>query len=452
MSPLFKIVLDSPARRNHVPGSVISGYISLDTEKDIDIHRVHITFQGHAHVHVQRRKSNYIHYADRINFFRDEQDVFKGPYTLRANTYQWPFRLAVPLNCQRLDVNPARWGDTSLQINGIPSRIKFNTDLGQCIPPTFSDSNGGLDDNPCRIFYNLGATLNPSRGGHRFQRQLDDQTEIHVAVPRANEHVDPRLERRRFRFETRSLHLNPSTGEAPLSFREKLRSYLHSDKLPRSVFIINFQIPTTTIIGSPLPLRIGVSHDFNASTAQIIPLVHLKKLSVELLPHTFTRIETSIGAPWSAHGNSWEGGAKQLAHLPAEGIVVSEDVDLSHLVRLTASDASTPSFETFNICRHYSLSIKATIVCAGVKHQLERLVRDFTVLPAVSPPSMETIELPEDSYGNTDVSSFHGGDPPRFDIATNSVHQSLVTKIIPPPQYEYEPPYGNEIPHANQSP
>ncbi|MCJ1392640.1 hypothetical protein MMC18_005510 [Xylographa bjoerkii] len=309
----------------------------------------------------------------------------------------------------------------------------YDTDLGQCIPPTFSSgSSRCFDDSPGRISYRLEATLIPFRGGHLFQRQIIDEVEVHVVVPRAKERVDPRVEQKQFRFETQTLHLNPSTGDGSLSFRGKLHSHLHHDRFPLSVVSINLQVPTDAIITSLVPIRIGVSHDFDAFTSQITPMT----------PAT-GRLET----PRKTGGDGYE---KELAHLPLDGILVSEDLNLSHVDRHSTSDASAHSFQSFDICRDYSMKIKATIECASVKHYLEHLMHELTLLSVVPPLTPETVGLAADSYSPAEGASFKGGAPPSFDTARDSSNQSPATIVLPPPQYGTEPQYGNKARYANQ--
>jgi hypothetical protein len=95
------ILLDPPYNRmsfqshTFVSGDKVSGKVVFNLMKDEDVAQVFVEFYGKYRTKMKARESqDYQHYE--LVMFREHELLFKGPYKMRASTYEYPFTFQFP--------------------------------------------------------------------------------------------------------------------------------------------------------------------------------------------------------------------------------------------------------------------------------------------------------------------------------------------------------------------
>lgn len=95
----IRITLDPPYNHSNIkahvftPGSIVSGKVILTLSVDERIEAVNVEFKGKSHTTRNRRRDNHVH---EIVFFHKRVVLFKGPFKMRADKYEYPFSFTFP--------------------------------------------------------------------------------------------------------------------------------------------------------------------------------------------------------------------------------------------------------------------------------------------------------------------------------------------------------------------
>ncbi len=389
-------------------GSTITGTVSLHGDEDIDVRLITITLQARCKTKANKSNGNSrTTYRGRAPLIHVRKDLFAGPHTLHPG-HSWPFTFTLPLQCD------VRQYDHFKDQHG-----PFNSDPGQSLPPSFVDSNFGFGwSAECFVRYELEASLVGtgvklfSVGDLASTRQLDFRTFRHVQTP------DPQPIVRAQTIACYSLRLRPGYGDAPLTFKEKLKS-MRTSQLPVSMFKIHMQLPRVGVPEQPLSAFLMLDHELQKSTAPEPPIVLLKKCRVALQAFTYIQCirdeilrEGDDLRDWDTeHPIASVDFSEKMESAPP----LTENFDLRSVMKIKVPSYFKPTFSTFNIRRVYRLHLKVSVECVQKTFKAEFNTLEFVLLARDYMPSGTGMPGPAVSYGLDEVAPVyqkHAEPPP----------------------------------------
>ncbi|KAL8727295.1 MAG: hypothetical protein Q9181_005759 [Wetmoreana brouardii] len=388
----------------HTPGSRVSGTVSLHGDGTHNVQTIKIIFAGRCKTKVTENGYNNtrIHHRGRVPLFHYEQTLFKGPYTLRA-PHQWQFNFTFPQQCNTCG---GRFFKSSSSV--------FDDDMHQPLPPSFSHGSSSLMGSDVETFicYELEAALvTPpnTRGNLQVTKTLT------LKVQRGNQNPEPRLSYACSPQYVQSLYLLPGYQHRAPTLGEKLKAKVKSGKLPKAQYLLKALLPTVGVLGQPLPLALGVSHDEHHSTTTDAPTVFLRKVNVKLVSTTWVRCAS--GSMWSSNDvieqvtSDHRIGEQDFSH---EHLQMADRMDISSMMGLALStgrsffsESLAPTFKTFNITRSYILKVHVTTECGKQKRFKDFNSSQFLLLAedclpsAFFPPTAVVQAVQEDTAGLT---------------------------------------------------
>ena len=358
--PRFQINLN---QRNHYKsGDTVSGTLDLISEhssgQNVGVGSISISFSGRCTTTRPSRPNQAC--RNSLQLFSMKIVLFTGPATLYAAPAgmcpSFPFQFTFPSHC---DLSEAA---------GFETGPFFNTRSHQHLPASFTDASYA---DKAAIVYELKAEL-LAQGfrGYYSHGSFSQTCALNMYAPRTTEEPTVKFTPFERFFTHQSLDLlqpeERKYHERPLTLSQKLgiRS-VSTARQPKAAFKATLLMPSTAIIGQPLPLMLHVEHDVERSSLVQPPVIHLTKIQV------FLRSETSI---CSMEHQSVRGGPDQTGWTTSSQIagigfskrlVRVEHLDLRNVMNLTLDRKLHPSFKTFNVARTYSLRAAGTIKCAG---------------------------------------------------------------------------------------
>ena len=267
------ILLDEP-KAVFVAGDVVKGRVVLQSNKDEAVGAVLISFTGRAKTKLRRRNGNNRSdiYRGRGNFFRYSKELYQGHYTLRANTYQWPFEFSFPSQT-----------DPTVPSDVFDSSPPFQSNSTvHPLPPTFSHSTSGFGRRfESYVEYKLDATITRPASSYKFlPSNLENELALKYLPCRAVQQPNLGLRSTQRLFTARSLRLIPSKADAKLSMKERMKSTFSKSDLPSASFSLTVEFPTQIYPGGPFPLRLSMQH--TSSTCPGKPDIFLRSVNVEV--------------------------------------------------------------------------------------------------------------------------------------------------------------------------
>ena len=370
----IKIHLDSPRRVWH-PGDIVSGKVELITTEQVDVEKVNIRLEGRAKVKVVRRQNKNTHtYRSRIIFFVFESTLFKGPFTLKPGTLEWPFAFDIPEQCSN---NPRAFGSNVLQY---PPGFKLDQSASLTLPPTVTsyDEDPFSSSKSCYVSYGLLAKLHVASS---FRWDRDQFLSINLQPYREQIVPDDVVYSDVIRKITiRSLHLDPEVGKRSLTLKERWKSTFSSDEIPKSCFSIRVELPKSGIAGMPAKAMLRLVYDHKESTAPEVPQILLTDATYSIREQVAAVVQAFHVFDDNDDGYTWEVKRTFCEWKGRKAFEKCEDGNFIFRQDLRAP-TSTPSFGTLNIHWTYILKAKFTIECAGESEKFEAQV-PFTCLPA----------------------------------------------------------------------
>jgi Arrestin (or S-antigen), N-terminal domain len=396
----LSIVLDGPSTATFSADDIVKGRVILQSQKDEAVGRVSIAFKGRTRTAVYRRQhaDNRIH-RSHAEFFHFTQKLYQGHYTLRANTYEWPFEFRFPA---QTDPNA-----TSTHTFKASPPLRSSSDVHP-LPPTFSHNTSWFES---YIGYNLEATLARQK---MFASNLDSILPLNYMSYRNADEPPLGWKYTKKIFTAQTLRLLPEKVDAKLSMKEKMRSTFKSSELPSAKFCLKLRYPTQIHPGDQPIIHLSVQH--LASTCPGNPPVTLKYATAEIKSTIQVR---SPGLATDHHDH----GTRRHQILRRYGLSIpvpeSDDSeptgrDFTGWLNLNENGMNTQSlqqnFGTYNIAVSNRLDVVVKVACA------DKLFKFSSDLPVVvlSPPYIAHAALVRD--GETEV-------------------------LVPPPVYEHVPEY-----------
>jgi hypothetical protein len=182
--------------------------------------------------------------------------LYQGHYTLRADTYEWPFEFAFPHESRARTVD-----DT---FNRSPP-FCANAEVHP-LPPSFGHHGSGFNTNfDCFVEYKLETSLTrPPESYKLFSSGMEVQCQLNFLSRRNTQHPNLGIQAFQKSFFAQSLRLLPEKADAKLTMKEKMKSTFSKSDLPNAVFAVLITHPTVLYAGSPFPFHISVKvcHEF----------------------------------------------------------------------------------------------------------------------------------------------------------------------------------------------
>ena len=374
----FYIKLDEKDKfRQWNPGDRITGSVRLSTSAELNIHQVSISFTGKSSSKLTvTTETTPCEYHGHVTLF-DLQTIFiRSPYTFPADSRErWPFEFTVPPTCA------AKAGD-SFEPHG--SFLEpYDDDPAQPLPPTFADARAAAYEGrttKCSVKYALCAFLYTKRPGSLHRDDKVHELPLRVLPFRPDPEPVWTTHCVRTAFQFRSLLLSAEGADEAPTFGQRVRARLLADALPVAAFDVVATLPKVSTPGHMLPVTLEVDHDGPGSTVQTPPAVSLREFRLGITAKTQQATKGGAKGTEDDWTEPWEG-EEDVAVWKGD-VAISEQLELHKVAKhgLVLPDHLTPTFNTFNVSRCYSLKLGATIECAKERRKFECVIRDFCVL------------------------------------------------------------------------
>ena len=406
----WSIQIDIP-QQDYKGGDTVSGFVSLMSQhvggQDVDVGSITIELTGRSTTKSWHRRTR------SIQFLSFKENLLDGPKRVHASYGQcettgsniWPFSFTLPRTCSA----------SAYIRRSRPPLLPFNFDPNQPLPASFADAD---IQGACSIVYALQAKLEPPlEDGRDVNRGCTEEVYISVYRPRSIEQPMFEFDSQCATFKYRSSLFSPKEEREhthrSLTIKERLESKLPSCKRsPKAVFTIRVETPSDAILGQQLPILLHVEYDLNASTAQI-PIFYLKGVSIHI------REETSIW--WLKSWNQEILLQKKAFEIQRPR--VDRSLDLSSVIDTTIDHDLTPTFESFNVARAYSLKVSVRLECAGKEQLVFGGYKPLTLHTRAYDSQTAAHHVPELGIDEEDI-----GPPPPYHMATQEAVPAYSTR------------------------
>lgn len=251
----FNILLDDPNKQVYTTGDAVKGRVILSSAKDEAVGQISVTFLGRTKTKIRKRNGNSSHiYRGRGTLFWYSKVLYQGHYTLRADTYEWPFEFRFPSESLARPVDSSFDRSPPFLANGDTHPL----------PSSFGHHGAGFSTNfECYVEYKLEASLTRPPDAGLFSSGMETQRGISFLPPRNIQHPNLRIQAFSQSCTAQTLRLLPEKADAKFTMKEKMKSTFSKSDLPTAIFVVHFTYPTVLYAGSPCPFRISVQHISN---------------------------------------------------------------------------------------------------------------------------------------------------------------------------------------------
>ncbi|KAI9876643.1 MAG: hypothetical protein M1830_004485 [Pleopsidium flavum] len=374
----FRIELYTPSKTVLIPGDKVTGSVILASPRDEAVGSVEIAFRGLSKSKITPSYGyNKVPYRNQATLFESSKTLYRGHYTLRANSYEWPFEFTFP------SLTLPKAGATKWK----PSQ-SFAHEPSHALPPTFLVEclkvHGPTEN---YIHYELAAILRrPSSNSVFHFGTLKDSVALPFTPFPTVESPDPKLYLISNTYTRQSHLLDPDVAGQSLTLKEKVRFFWNHKQQPKSTFAVKVELPQVACNRGILPIFIGVEHNLALSTAPALPIVYLRRVHIRLIAFSFIRCP---------HLSIFGDHDKEEVITDRINIIdnsfpdtpITERMSLSELLpHLKLSGSLPPSFRTFNSARSYRLVVKVIVECAQKIYKAEVVGHGLLVMPGVFKP------------------------------------------------------------------
>jgi hypothetical protein len=191
--------------------------------------------------------------------------------------------------------------------------------------------------------------------------------------------------------------LLPENKGRSLSTGEKIHGWFAPGQLPRFSFTASFSCPTRAVSSAPVQCSLDITPHMEDSSVTSLPEIIMKSISITAISRTAARAAPSIMGAISAElEDRIEILSRTSLHMPVSG-KVDLGIEFGPLM-LRRTDVS---FQTFNICRRYFLSVSIVLACAERTNEFKLTELPFEVVAKVERsekknPAFEFAEATED--------------------------------------------------------
>ncbi|OQE16464.1 hypothetical protein PENSTE_c024G08270 [Penicillium steckii] len=342
----------------------ISGIVTLQCFKPLEVEEVKLTFTGLAEAKIQKVKGS----AGPSGSYRSKCVLFETDRLLAhttgqpfdTGTYSWPFEFVFPSNVEP-QPRETKW----------PVTAPFRSDSKHPLPPTFAtkveDASRRLK---CSIGYQIHAQVfKPSSGFMKSTSEfLSDTVWLQFRPPSSKfdmldaENYDRIVRQHKEQvFHLRSMLLYQEHRSKALGLQEKFSSWLNPNRLPQFSFKASFSYPARVDQSLPLSCFLDIIPLMGDSSVSSPPVILLQSLHITLISRTSARSGPSIMGKMSGEVD------ERLVILSTSSLnmMVSGAVDLTAKFGPLVFRPTHVSFGTYNISRTYRLCVSAQFECVG---------------------------------------------------------------------------------------
>lgn len=394
-----------------IPGQTISGKVIYKPTTQVDINHVVIVCKGICFTEITERNGNTTsHYPEKIILFRNLDTIFRGPHTIPAGTYEWPFQFELPVRCNYSRKSHRR--DSQFRLGD------------QELPPTFKLASENFSRPPeAQVTYKLKVKINPGSFIHSTERAKElpvwslSSTPLKSPVPLES------YSEGNGRFKSNSLRPTQHT------FKEKMKHAFTSDaslKTPEINIAVQFKMPRCVSATQYMPVELACKYTKTGENDPESPELVLDGCTFSLKSYVNVRANGTLS---DHHDNGKE---TILSHtirgnqtlLPHDGsfVPVWEPIRLadmtSHVHRLV------PTFGTWTIMMCYKMVVKIKIrhVQTGHIWKFESKF-PFEILPG-------EVEVP--AYSKQQTCSVEAGPSELYPPQLQSDIQASSSSVVPP--------------------
>jgi hypothetical protein len=267
-SPTLRIEVANP-RLAYTAGDMIRGKVVLVVPNDQNIGIVAINFIGRGKTKLNRSNGNNRRiYRGRAPLFNYRQTLYRGHYTVKANTYSWDFVFQFPTHTDPSCVEDS-FG---------PNGVWLGTGSVHPLPPSFKYYDNH-SRNQGMVEYKLEAEMEKAKAG-LFESKLEATADLTFIPPRTDPDPELRLCLQEQQFCPRTLKLLPDKQQ--LTFREKMHTVFKASELPTAAFIVRMIYPTITFSDRLLPIHLGIVSMETSDDVPEQPAVIMSSITVKI--------------------------------------------------------------------------------------------------------------------------------------------------------------------------
>lgn len=333
--------------RLFIPGDRVSGKVVLKLTGDENIENIFIDLKGKCKTKIvtgtgqTRRVHRY-----ELEFFTDRRLLFKGPFKMRADTYEYPFAFQLPQNfnyragTQFSDQNWSR---------------EYSMEGPKPLPPTCLGPYQSRGE--CDIYYHLTARI------PKTFSDWEDKFDLNFCPPRTVPDPDPLLKKvneyNGSRY-NRHYRLTDEGTCRTLTTRESMKEAFKRNAATSTVnFTLNAVAPTAIVIGRPYTIELTLASPDEA-TGNIMPDFKLKTWNLILKTRTHIRVP----GLFSDHQKLLE------THLNINNGILNIPIPLNEPLRINGMFPkdkvyAPPTFQSWAVKRWYGLELKIDVECLG---------------------------------------------------------------------------------------
>ena len=383
---------------HYLPGHIIRGDVSVESNNHISIGSVSIALQGRAKTLIRAASGQAsTEYSGCATFVDVQQTLYDGHYTHKEGTYTWPFSITVPTTIEK----------------GLPHEKWVARD-------GFADTT---DWKPHRQLLPASASLSGSRVGRCWQGDIEYTLEAILTSPNQAQssskislplltsevrapidlHVPSERMGTSHKVTIRSWKLLPEHHSSPPPLWKRSKSLFGSASSPSPKFAFDVDVSYPSILQldhpEPVPFVIGIRPITSPSETNIFPdaisfyrypSVTIEKVSIDLCSTTKIRCHSLMEDALESTEHRMQLLSKHpiyhrltMRSMASDQKVGAEDdsiasfVDIGEMGKIKLPtcfggppEYLAPSVKTFNISHTHQISWTIELSCAGEKHKL----------------------------------------------------------------------------------
>jgi hypothetical protein len=406
---------DKISPRLFIPGDRVAGKVVLTLTEDENVESVVIDFKGKCQTKIvtdngQNRRT----YTYECVFFAQQRVLFKGPFKMRADTYEYPFAFQFPekLNHTNGEFRDNNWAPT------------YSTNGPKPLPPTCSTLGyNGI----CEIYYHLTARVPRTFADWKDKHDLNftpSRAILHPApLPKKSNEYNGSTYHRHYRLTDEGTCRTLTTRE---SIKEAFRHHAATSTVN---FTFNATAPTAIVIGRPYAVDLTITSPDEA-TGNIMPPFIVKTWVLILNTRTDIRVPALLSDRQKLMETNITISSGTLNCLTP----LNKQLRIANLFPKDKIYAP-PTFECIAVRRSYDLELKVDVECLGETSKFKVKWRNIILYPAKMEGSVEqAIKTIESSTAQRGIEQ-HGG-LPAYDGGSTSVEPQVEEQL---------PSYGNAV-------
>lgn len=370
----LRIQLGRPSSSVYLPGQRLAGKVVYVAKGQQTLKDVTISFKGKIDT---RFRENHNRHTESILLFHLSEQLFKGPFNVQPQTFEWEFDFLVPTHIR---YDRAQGGLNQHVIVGGVSRT----------PPTFYHEHTQFDHSAsAEIKYKLVAE---AQVGGLFR---DQSAQVPVSIRRVRDTPPPLITVSKHTIVPSPCWSNRDLGLRKHSLKERLQSTISNDPNLKSAciaFDTHVHMPHMLAVTQATPVGVSIQHKTITPNDPQNPILEL--VGLELAIRADTRLVVSRESLW---GNIYSDYSElQQSHvlnfdprpLPLDGeiVFVVDNMKLADWTGGLGKWPYIPNFRTYTVSLEHRMRVDILIRHAESKHVFKvRTEFPFAILDPYEP-------------------------------------------------------------------